>query len=158
MELEIKKFNESNRKDLLRYREDVDKIDSELSRDMDRLSYPLSSERNDEVHSDGSWLNETFARKNDTVILGILQGKVVGVLNLKGSRYEKCMVIASVFVVKKHRSKGIGKALLSAAYVEAIALRAKHVILNVSVNNTSALNLYRKDGFEPIVNTLCKKL
>ena len=54
--------------------------------------------------------------------------------------------ITNIAVLKEHRRKGIASALLK----QLLSCGVNYVTLEVRTNNTSAINLYRSHGFEPV--------
>jgi len=93
---------------------------------------------------------ETFiVAEEDGEIVGYIMCRIeAGLSNLSlGGVIKKCHVV-SVAVVLHHRRKGFGEALVARA-IEAMRLyKAKQCFLEVRVTNDSAVNLYKKLGFE----------
>ena len=58
--------------------------------------------------------------------------------------------IATLFVHPNHRRQGIGEALLKEAIQSLKKRDVKQVLLDVSIHNAPALNMYEKMGFEVI--------
>ncbi|MEX5935766.1 GNAT family N-acetyltransferase [Mammaliicoccus sciuri] len=84
-------------------------------------------------------------------ILGAFDGnKMVGYIDLEGSTLKKishigCIVIG---IDKNYRRRGLGEKLLKKTIELAKYYDFKKIELTVITNNTSALNLYLKLGFE----------
>lgn len=56
--------------------------------------------------------------------------------------------VINVAVCNKHKREGIGTLLFDNLEVIAKSLKAKTISLEVRVNNTAAINLYKKHGFK----------
>ncbi len=63
-------------------------------------------------------------------------------------KIKSTLYVSDLFIVKEHRSKGIGGALLKLAYDSATRLGLKAVTLNVLTNNYNAISVYEKHGFK----------
>lgn len=62
------------------------------------------------------------------------------------SRYYERIEIDYIYVVQSQRKKGFGSKLID--YVINKNSDTKNITLEVNVNNTSAINLYKKMGFQ----------
>jgi putative acetyltransferase len=93
---------------------------------------------------DGQYL----ARAATHVLLARLDGIAVG-LCVVFDRDDKTVEIKRMIVAYKARGKGIGSALLEAAYAHAIDLGACAVMLEVGTRNIEAQALYRSAGYLP---------
>ena len=60
--------------------------------------------------------------------------------------YENCEII-DIFVLEEYRNKNIGSLLLEKVIGNN---KDKNITLEVNVNNLSAINLYKKYGFEEV--------
>jgi len=81
------------------------------------------------------------------------QDEVIGycIYHLKpvfsSSGFEKKSVVYSIAIDSKFRNKGFGRKLLEESIKEMKLNRVLSILLYVNVNNTPAINLYRKTGF-----------
>jgi ribosomal protein S18 acetylase RimI-like enzyme len=87
----------------------------------------------------------------ETVFLGELDGKVVGLLILRTvptlSDAQDWTEITELYVPPASRRKGVGRALVGAAIQHARSLGSIQVHLLVDPDNTVALSFYRAVGF-----------
>lgn len=60
---------------------------------------------------------------------------------------DQCDLL-SMGVLADHRRDGVGQMLLDFALSNAASLGAKHMMLEVNINNTAAQTLYEAQGFE----------
>ncbi len=67
-------------------------------------------------------------------------------LRLAGSESE----LITVAVDPKWRGKGVGRALLHAAFADLLMSPARRMVLEVAADNPAALKLYRNEGFSEI--------
>ena len=85
----------------------------------------------------------------DRVLLAERSGAVVGELAWVGQGDDG--YIANVGVLEAHRGKGIGTALLRAAFVDIAAAGFANATLGVDTENaTGAVGVYRSVGMEPV--------
>lgn len=77
------------------------------------------------------------------------KGKRVGIiLSAPSGIFEETMSIADIIIEKEYRNLGIGRKALKILISKAVADGAKHISLNVSSNNQSAVHLYESMGFK----------
>ncbi len=97
---------------------------------------------------------ETFLlnniRQNYPHFLAIIDGEVVGWCNISGNHFEVYQHVGTlgIGVLKKFRSKGIGKALILKTLEQAKHNGLKRIELTVRENNLAAITLYQKLGFQ----------
>jgi len=94
-----------------------------------------------ETFPDGFWVCEKHHK---------LVGFIIGVKT--NSEIARIVMLA---VSKDYRRQGVGNILLSNFLREVLIKNIKHVELEVNINNNSAIEFYRKHGFE-IIDTLIK--
>ena len=94
-----------------------------------------------ETFPDGFWVCEKHHK---------LVGFIIGVKT--NSEIARIVMLA---VSKDYRRQGVGNILLSNFLREVLIKNVKHVELEVKTNNNSAIEFYRKHGFE-IIDTLVK--
>jgi len=92
-----------------------------------------------ETFPDGFWVCEKHHK---------LVGFIIGVKT--NSEIARIVMLA---VSKDYRRQGVGNILLSNFLREVLIKNIKHVELEVNINNNSAIEFYRKHGFE-IIDTL----
>jgi len=92
-----------------------------------------------ETFPDGFWVCEKHHK---------LVGFIIGVKT--NSEIARIVMLA---VSKDYRRQGVGNILLSNFLREILIKNIKHVELEVKINNNSAIEFYRKHGFE-IIDTL----
>lgn len=63
---------------------------------------------------------------------------------------NRCFLVDGIFVAPAARGRGIGTALLHAAFAEATRRGYHHVRLDVIDTNQRARALYQREGFEPV--------
>lgn len=79
-----------------------------------------------------------------------LDGNLLGVAGFyvsKGLKLQHKGFVFGMYVRTERRGKGLGKALLEEVILHA-RNRVSYLYLNCEVNNISALNLYKSQGFE----------
>ncbi len=93
---------------------------------------------------------ETFvvAEENGEVIGYIMCRIELGLSNFGFGGLIKKGHIVSIAVLSNHRRKGVGEALVKEAMKGMRFYNAKQCFLEVRVTNTSAINLYKKLGFQ----------
>jgi len=93
---------------------------------------------------------ETFiaAEENGEVVGYIMCRVELGLSNFGFSGLVKKGHIVSVAVLPPYRRKGIGQALVNEAMEGMRLYNAKQCFLEVRITNTSAINLYKKLGFQ----------
>jgi ribosomal-protein-alanine N-acetyltransferase len=74
--------------------------------------------------------------------------RVAGFLMLRVTMDE--VELITIAVDRKWRGKGLGKALLSAAFADLMMTRARRMFLEVAADNAPALSLYRHNGFAEV--------
>lgn len=98
---------------------------------------------------------ETFlvAEDNGTVIGYIMCRIETGLPNFKIIGITKKGHVISIAVLPQHQRQGVGRALVQEAMEAMLHYNAKECFLEVRASNTSAVNLYKKMGFD-IIRTM----
>ncbi len=150
----------SNSSYILRYmrQEDISQVLG-----IDQLSFPLpwsarsyTFEITDNNHSHMVCLVLPVQKPTPPGLIGALQ-------RLRSGASEELIVgyggfwlidgeahISTIAVHPDYRSRGLGEVLLAGMLGRGIALDAEYSVLEVRVGNTTAINLYRKYGFEVV--------
>ena len=81
-----------------------------------------------------------------------LLSKPIPVGYIKARILQEEIEIVSIFIEKKHRGKGNGKALLNILKTIAKKNKIKKILLEVSIENHAALNLYKSFNFKVVGN------
>lgn len=91
-----------------------------------------------------AWGRNEVSGRSDRTFVRQLDGEVVGFNGclLEGRR----MIVDLIAVSEQHQGKGIGAALLKAAFAH-YASRADHTLIATQADNTGALTLYLKLGY-----------
>ena len=92
------------------------------------------------------WMQEKFDFDLDASRIAYREGEPVGLANLAVRGRDAW--IGGVGVVASARRAGVGEALMRAVHEEARSRRVERVWLEVIVENTGALTLYEKLGYE----------
>jgi GNAT superfamily N-acetyltransferase len=92
------------------------------------------------------WMQEKFDFDLDASRIAYRAGEPVGLANL--AVRERDAWIGGVGVIASARRAGVGEALMRAVHEEARSLGVERVWLEVIVENTGALALYEKLGYE----------
>lgn len=102
--------------------------------------------------------SETYfanAMREDTILVAVVNGSIAGYVQLSDVRIPIDGVEAgdqelfALYVDSTAQGRGLGRALLTAAFDEARFKNAPKVYLDVFEENERAIALYRKFGFEP---------
>lgn len=81
-------------------------------------------------------------------VVGYLMLRVeFGFSNIKGFSLTKKAHVVSVAVLKEHRRKGLGWALMEEGHKTVAAKGCKEVFLEVRIGNTPAIELYKRMGY-----------
>lgn len=93
---------------------------------------------------------ETFivAEENGKIAGYIMCRIETGISNFKLLGIAKKGHVISIAVLPEHHREGIGSALMQEAMKAMVNYKAKECYLEVRTSNLSAVNLYRKIGFE----------
>jgi len=91
------------------------------------------------------------------VLVATLDGRVVGIAALSATwtieHGGPAMWLEELYVEPSYRSRGVGRALLSAAAAAARARGARTLDLEVEASHTRAANLYAREGFRRLERT-----
>ena len=90
-----------------------------------------------------------FLNNKDKILLFIQDNKVLGFLIIEETVDESSIIL--LFVDKDNRKRKIGSYLLD-YFISGLKVSKKRILLEVSSNNTPAINLYKKFGFTTINN------
>ena len=93
-----------------------------------------------------------FNKKNYPKLIAEIDGERAGFIFLEIK--DKSMIINEVFVIKKHRKKGIALMLVKEAIKIAKQRKCKNIEIDCRADNKPAINLYKKAGFKPKVSAL----
>jgi len=110
-----------------------------------------SSEFNKTVEEEERIIEEHNSVKNQIFILAKFDEKIIGILNVGSSRKKRLEHIGEfgLSVLKAYWNKGVGDSLMK--YMIDWAKESgiiRKLNLRVSVNNESAIRLYKKNGFQ----------
>lgn len=90
--------------------------------------------------------------QNPFNLVAVADGKLVGMCSafLSGSSKETVACVTGVFVLKQFRGLGVGSALLATELKKLQQQNVKRIELTVNSEQTGAVKLYKKFGFEII--------
>jgi ribosomal-protein-alanine N-acetyltransferase len=93
---------------------------------------------------------ESFIREKDTPVYVAADSRrrVAGFLILRHAADE--VELITVAVDPKWRKKGIGRALVRAAFADLMMTPARRMFLEVAEDNAAAVRLYRTEGFAEV--------
>lgn len=95
------------------------------------------------------YLDKFFCGLDNCIIVAQLNDIIIGYIAIVVNRGEKQYVYIDDFSVKKeYRNLGIGSQLLQQAEEFVKGKDILDILLHVEMTNTSAQNLYKKNGFE----------
>lgn len=98
------------------------------------------------------------------LMIACIEDKIVGMLAVVTETYSDDLLkapfstIEFIEVYPEYQSKGIGKAFLQEAEKIARAKGHQYLELQVWETNVNAINLYKKNGFQPITQRMVKKI
>ena len=99
----------------------------------------------EDAWSEQTWWAELAVRPRRSYVVGEQGGAVVGYAGVdRGGEVADVMTIA---VASAEQAKGLGTVLMDWLIAEARRGRAKHLMLEVRVDNVAAQRLYSKAGF-----------
>lgn len=142
MSLQIREVNVEDAKLLL---EINNKLDEET---IYRAYQP--GERTETIESLKLKLNEIINSANSTIFVAELNGELIGLLEVMGGIYNRNKHSAHlvIAVLKEFWGLGIGRKLIENCINWAEANKIHRLDLSVFTNNTKAIELYEKMGFE----------
>ncbi|QNJ56041.1 acetyltransferase [Microbacterium phage Rasputia] len=96
-------------------------------------------------------LERAYGTHGDT-ILAISRRKAVGIAGVVIEEFggQKVATLHRMFVLYPFRGRGIASGLLKQCELSARALGAKTLLLETGVTQTSAIALYRSNGYQPV--------
>ena len=86
-----------------------------------------------------------FARTADASVVGVADGRIIGMLHVEVSRFGFGEL--SMLVDREWRGRGVGSALVSAGIDWSRGQGLHKLCLEVFPHNAAAIALYRKSGF-----------
>jgi ribosomal protein S18 acetylase RimI-like enzyme len=94
----------------------------------------------------------------DTILIALEDSRVIGYIQISDIRYkvegvevsEGDQAIHSIYVDTEHQGKGVGRALMDAAFNHPRIRGAEKIFIDVYEENTRALKFYKKYGFTPV--------
>ncbi len=104
-------------------------------------------------------LTENLKDKDTKIFIALTGQKIIGFMTVSllkmnaNCKYQRAE-IENLFVLKKFRSKKIGRLLIKEAFFFLNSKNVKVVSLNVSSNNISAIKFYEKLGFRERLKTM----
>lgn len=100
----------------------------------------------------------SFVAESEGIIKGYLKAKAVDAGKNRLFRKKRVLMIDDLGVSPDARREGTGTRLLEAAEVYARTNRFSEVRLSVWSENSGAIRLYEKSGYQPLRTTLRKSL
>lgn len=157
--LTIETYDGSMRRELLKRRDDIDNLSGELYQELLTYEFPLLRREDGRKLTDRMWL-DMYLDQEGAIMVAIFNGKVVGFLAVRADLYVDTYIITELFVLKKHRDKGIGKTLLATLneYMKKV-VKGRHLTVTVHSRNTRAVRFYKRDQrFTEFAETLTKRI
>ena len=110
------------------------------------------------------YLNKKISEGNGKIFVAVEEGNIVGYVAVKmevedspRNVIKKYGYISNVMILKEHRGKGFGEALVKKAEEFTKESGANNISLDVQVGN-SAINLYHKLGYKECTVWMEKKI
>ena len=103
----------------------------------------------EDAWSDGMFWSELAERETRTYVVAVDGDAVVGYAGLCAYG-DDVSYVQTIGVTASHQHKGVGTSLLVGLLAEADRRGARQVDLEVRADNTSAIDLYRRHGFESL--------
>lgn len=98
-----------------------------------------------------AFITERITKKDSVIYVAMVDAEIVGFVQLfpvfTCMKMKKAWILNDLYVLKEHRGKGVGKALLDAGYQLGKDTDAGWVMLQTQMSNTTAQSLYEKEGF-----------
>ena len=137
-----------------RYREELKKYLKDV---LDENGISNDNEKTEKIIEE----MKQFIEDKSAIIIGAFQKeKLLGFIwGYKTNVNNKMRIHINYFVVdEKSRKQGIGSKLIEKMYKIAKTMQIEKVELMVTAKNTTAINFYKKQGFEVERVKLCKKV
>jgi GNAT superfamily N-acetyltransferase len=99
---------------------------------------------------DDQW-QARLASSNSVTFVAALGDRDIGIT--VGAPYDNAAGLFAMWVAPEARGKGVGDALVAAVINWASENRFERILLDVGDWNRSAINLYKRNGFEPTGHT-----
>ncbi len=94
-----------------------------------------------------SQLFETYWEKPEAYGL-FDKEQIIGVVAVNHEEWNNRLRVTDILVVSEHRRRGIGHRLMEVVKETAKRLKARAIVLESQTCNTTAIDFYRKEGFE----------
>jgi GNAT superfamily N-acetyltransferase len=158
--IDVQIFDRSMRKDLLKIRNIVDTMASELYDELRTYEFPLLRNHNGRMETDTQWLT-SYLDNSGTVLVAFKDTEAVGFAVIAPDpEFVSTYAVLDLFVYKDHRGKGIGKLLITTLeeYARGV-LKARNLVITVHALNNGASRLYkRKSKYREFSEKLMKRL
>lgn len=153
--VDIRTFGQQNIGELEPHVWDIADLDGYLTEDTEQWDTLLTRKKHPSSGKKyySGQMAEEYIKPDGVIVALFMENKAVGFAHLKPAvDYVDTVEISSIVIHPDHQGKGLGTLLIEAAYERATLAMpgAKYVTLSVSANNNRAMNMYRKEGFEPV--------
>ncbi|HOJ17548.1 MAG: GNAT family N-acetyltransferase [Ignavibacteriales bacterium] len=107
-------------------------------------------ERNNSPATIRSYIAELLNKKNNMIFLAFYDTTLCGYLEAIGGTYKRTehSVHINLAVLKKYQGLGMATLLFEALFEWAVNFNIHRIDLSVVTDNSPAINLYKKTGFE----------
>lgn len=99
------------------------------------------------AHSEQQWRECASGQTQPQYLVAMVQGQAVGLIGDAISRSREYNLIA-MWIHSQYRGLGIASRLVNAIQIRALERGQRRVVLRVSPDNTRAVGLYRRHGFQ----------
>ena len=98
-----------------------------------------------------AYITDRVIKKDSIIYVAMEEAEIIGFVQLypifTSIGMKRAWILNDIYVLEEHRGKGVGKALMNAAYEHGKETNASWIMLQTYISNTVAQSLYEKEGF-----------